>query len=68
MYSDSVWQKSQRFGGIVCVIGGIALILLSALLPGSWNTAVMLVIIAVLAIVASGASYKYYSQERQNGL
>ncbi len=68
MYNDSVWQKSQRIGGIASVIGGFVLIILSLLLPGSWNTVVMLVVITILVIFCAGASYHFYSAERASGL
>lgn len=68
MYNDSVWQKSQRFGGIASVIGGFGLIILSLVLPGSWNTFVMLAIVTILAIFCAGASYHFYSAERRSGL
>lgn len=68
MYSDTVWQKSQRFGGIASVIVGFILIILSLILPGSWNTVMMLVVITILVILCAGASYYYYSAERKTGL
>ena len=67
MSSDSVWQKTQRFGGIVCVICGLLMILLSLFIPGDWNMYVMIGIIAVMTIVTSAASYKYYVADKQKG-
>ena len=67
MSSDSVWQKTQRFGGIVCVICGLLMILLSLFIPGDWNMYVMIGIIAVMAIVTSAASYKYYVADQKKG-
>ena len=37
MTNDSVWQKSQRFGGIASVLCGLAMIVISAFVPGVWN-------------------------------
>ena len=47
MTNDSVWQKSQRFGGIASVLCGLAMIVISAFVPGVWNLFVMTVIIIV---------------------
>lgn len=41
MANDSVWQKSQRFGGIASVLCGLAMIVISAFVPGVWNLLVM---------------------------
>ena len=67
MANDSVWQKTQRFGGIVCVICGFLMIILSLFIPGEWNIYVMLGIITVMAIVTSAASYKFYMADKQKG-
>lgn len=67
MSSDSVWQKTQRFGGITCVICGLLMILLALFIPGELNIYVMLGIIAVMAIVTSAASYKYYVADQKKG-
>ena len=67
MSSDSVWQKTQRFGGITCVICGLLMILLALFIPGEWNIFVMLGIIAVMAVVTSAASYKYYVADQKKG-
>ncbi|MBR5973715.1 MAG: SdpI family protein [Clostridiales bacterium] len=67
MANDSVWQKTQRFGGITCVICGLLMILLSLFIPGEWNIFVMLGIITVMAVVCSVASYRYYMADKQKG-
>ena len=43
------------------------LILLALFIPGDWNMYVMLGIIAVMAIVTSAASYKYYVADQKKG-
>ena len=67
MVNDSVWQKTQRFGGITCVICGFLMILLSLFIPGEWNIIVMLGIITVMAILCVAASYRYYTADQQKG-
>jgi uncharacterized membrane protein len=60
--NDTVWQKSQRFGGIVSVITGLLLIMLSLFVPGMWNILLLSAAIAVVAILFTAASYRYYKQ------
>ena len=60
--NDTVWQKSQRFGGIVSVAGGFLQVVLSLFVPGMWNILVMTVVIAVIAILSVVASRKYYRE------
>ena len=67
MSNDSVWQKTQRFGGFVCVICGLLMILLALVIPGEWNILVMLGLITVMAVVTSVASYRYYTADKQKG-
>lgn len=63
MHSDNVWQKSQRFAGIVGVICGFVLVVLGALLPGMYALLALLLLSLSWAIIASAASYRYYKQE-----
>ena len=63
MANDSVWQKSQRFGGIASVLCGLAMIVISAFVPGVWNLFVMTVIIIVWLILCVIASYRYYKAD-----
>ena len=67
MANDSVWQKTQRFGGITCVICGFLMIILSLFIPGEWNVFVMLGIITVMAVLCTAASYRYYVTDKQKG-
>ncbi len=60
--NDTVWQKSQRFGGIVSVAGGFLQVVLSLFVPGMWNILVMTVVIAVIVILSVAASRKYYRE------
>lgn len=63
MANDSVWQKSQRFSGIVLVFCGFILIITAAVIPGKWNIASMAVILIASGIISVIASYKYYVAE-----
>ena len=65
MESDAVWQKTQRFGGVATVAAGFLLILLSLFVPGAWNIPVLIVVIAVLAILCTVASYRYHQEEER---
>lgn len=60
MANDSVWQKSQRFGGIASVICGIAMIVLAVFIPGNWNLLLMTAVIIVWFVLCIMASQHYY--------
>lgn len=64
MANDSVWQKSQRFGGIVSVVSGLAIILLAVFLPGDWVGLAMIGVITVWLILCVAASYRYYKADK----
>ncbi len=66
MASDAVWQKSQRFGGIVLVIAGFVMIVLSLIVPGIWNVLVLTTVIAAAAILSAAASRRYYLEEKES--
>jgi len=61
--NDSVWQKSQRFGGISSVLCGLIMIVTSAFVSGVWNLLVMTVAITVWLILCIVASYHYYKTD-----
>ena len=65
MANDSVWQKSQRFGGIVLVIAGFVMIILSLLIPGLWNILMQTVVIAAALIVTVSASRRFYLEDKE---
>lgn len=60
MANDSVWQKSQRFGGFSSVVCGLALMILSAFTPGSWSVAVLTATILIWIGSCVIASYRYW--------
>lgn len=66
MANDAVWQKSQRFGGITAVVGGLCMIVLSPFVPGMWNLAVLLAAVLALAVLSSYMSYRYYQEYMKN--
>ena len=64
--NDSVWQKTQRFGGIVTVIGGFVQIIISLIVPGLWTILAMTVIIAVVAVISIAASRRFYLEDKED--
>ena len=65
MYNDAVWQKSQRFCGTAAVISGFVMIVLALVIPGMWNILVLVVVILVMSVLCSAASYRYYKEEKE---
>ena len=65
MANDAVWQKSQRFSGIVSVIAGFVLIILALFVPGMWNTVLLLAVIAVVGILSTVASYRFWRADQK---
>lgn len=63
MNSHTVWQRSQRTGGITAVVAGLLILLLAVLLPGLPALLAMLVICTLWVIIALGASWKYHREE-----
>jgi len=63
MANDNVWQKSQRFGGITSVLCGLAMIIVSVIIPGVWNLIVTTVIVIVWITLCVIASYQYYKTD-----
>ena len=63
MANDSIWQRSQRFGGIASVLCGLAMIIISVFVPGVWNLLVMTVVIIVYLVLCIIASYRYYKSD-----
>lgn len=61
MKSEALWKKSQRFGGICFMVGGLAIVAVSVLTKGTVCTAVSLAIIVVIAAVS--AVYTYLVKE-----
>lgn len=63
MANDTVWQKSQRFGGIASVVAGAVLILLALVVPGNWSILLVTAVIAVWLAVSLVASRRYYMDD-----
>lgn len=63
MANDNVWQKSQRFGGIASVICGLAMVIVSAFIPGIWNLIVTTILITVWITMCVAASYQYHKTD-----
>jgi len=64
MANDTVWQKSQRFGGIASVISALVMIILALFVPGMWKILLMMVIIVIWLILCIVASHRYYLEEQ----
>ena len=60
MANDTVWQKSQRFGGIASVIAGFIMIISALFIPGIWNIAMMTIVIIIWLVLCVLASRRYY--------
>lgn len=60
MANDTVWQKSQRFGGISSVIAGFIMIILALFIPGVWNVVMMTIVIVIWLVLCVLASRRYY--------
>lgn len=65
MANDNVWQKSQRFGGLVSMITGFVLILGTLFTKGSGNYIFCLVVILIDLAVSIYGSYAIYQREAQ---
>ena len=65
MANDRVWQKSQRFGGIVLMLTGLCMLLLSLFLPGMWNLLAWAVLIAAACVLSVLASRRYYREDKE---
>ena len=65
MANDTVWQKSQRFGGIASVIAGFIMIILALFVPGIWNLLVMTIVIVIWLIVCIVASHRFYLEDQK---
>ena len=64
--SEENWNATHRFAGKVWVIGGIAASF-SALIPGGWGIAVLLITMFTLCIIPMVYSYCFYKQELAAG-
>ena len=64
MANDTVWQKSQRFGGIASVMAGFVMILLALFVPGIWNVLVMTAVLVIWLVLCIAASRRYYREDQ----
>ena len=63
MYNDNTWRKSNRFGGIVLMLTGAAIIL-TALLANFSAALILLLVLSVMSgVVVVLYSYKVYREE-----
>lgn len=65
--SESVWQKSNRFTGIGCIVCGLIMIICSALISAPLALLIVNSALVILCAAASFiASYMYYKKEQQD--
>ena len=62
--SETVWNKTHRFGGKVFILGGI-LLFLSSVAPTSWRLPIFIVDIMMLTLGTIVYSYIVYRQEKK---
>ena len=60
MSSEEVWQKTHRFGGYVCIISGLILVVFGVLLNGFLAILSMIVITTICFTICIVASYRIY--------
>ena len=66
MYNDVTWAKSNRFGGIILMINGLMLVVISAFVKEYVAIVCMMIFIFVDVIVTMIYSYKIYCKEVKN--
>lgn len=64
MADDWCWQQSQRIGGFMLVICGIAGVILAAILPAEWAGYALLGLILVMTVGCVYASYRIYMRSQ----
>lgn len=60
MHNDIVWAKSNRFGGMVGIFGGLLIIIQALLVKGITSTLISVGIIVLFAIISTIYSYYIY--------
>lgn len=64
--SPTVWKKTHRFTGKLWVLGGLAVIILSLVLPQSQNIIAFIAITFIITIVPLIYSYIWFKEEKTN--
>ncbi len=64
MYNEITWQKTHRFTGFVAVICGFLTILLGIFFKEMVNFIILMVLLMVLIVSTTIASYIYYKTEK----
>lgn len=64
--NDENWNATHRFGGKVWVISGVAF-LAAAFLPESLSMAVMFLLVAVIVLLPTVYSYRFYRRQMAEG-
>ncbi len=66
MYNDTTWRKTNRFGGFVLMLTGIFMIIVAAVVSGSYAVTILSMALLMLACVATViyAHQVYISEKR----
>ena len=64
MANNSVWQRSQRFGGISSVIAGFCIIIISLFINGVWKIVLLTCVITIWVVLCVVASRRYYIEDK----
>lgn len=64
-YNDETWARSNRFGGKACVVCGIVSIIQTLFVSHKYSSLIAVLLIVLMAIVCTVASYKIYVQVRE---
>lgn len=59
-YNDTVWKKSQIFGGLSLIVSGIILLILAFFFPDIFLMVSLLIVLAVVDTVYSYIAFKKY--------
>lgn len=62
--SDTVWRKSQRFGGLIAMISGVVLLVLSTMLQSDIYLVVTIVVVLLMTIATVIYSWNAAKEER----
>ena len=64
--SEYIWKETHRLGGILWLLGGFLVIVLSLILNQKLNNIFFLVITAIISIVPIVYSYTLYKNQKKN--
>jgi len=62
LHNDVTWSKSNRFGGVACMVCGALTVLETLIIGGFASTMIMLGLIICMGVVVCVYSYKMYKK------